>query len=114
MGIAFWNERTGERGVRKRTRLVRRGATREGLHQQYLARGLPYFALAFIGPKSEAEEIKQRLETFLQDELKLELSKAKTLITHAKSDAAKFLGYEIATLQQDRILSKRTQIGHKR
>src|SRR5260221_214110 len=61
------------------------------------------FALAFIGPKSEAEEIKQRLETFLRDELKLELSKAKTLITHAKSDAAKFLGYEIATLQQDRI-----------
>ncbi len=68
------------------------------------------FALAFIGPKSEAEEIKQRLETFLRDELKLELSKAKTLITHAKSDAAKFLGYEIATLQQDRILSKRTQM----
>jgi hypothetical protein len=68
------------------------------------------FALAFIGPKSEAEEIKQRLEAFLQDELKLELSKTKTLITHAKSDAAKFLGYEIATIQQDRILSKRTQV----
>ena len=51
------------------------------------------FALAFIGPKSEAEEMKQQLETFLRDELKLELSKTKTLITHAKSDAAKFLGY---------------------
>jgi group II intron reverse transcriptase/maturase len=72
------------------------------------------FALAFIGPESEAEEMKQQLETFLQDELKLELSKTKTLITHAKSDAAKFLGYEIATLQQDRILSKRTQMQKQR
>jgi group II intron reverse transcriptase/maturase len=50
------------------------------------------FALAFIGPKSEAEEIKQRLETFLRDELKLELSQTKTLMTHAKSDAAQCLG----------------------
>jgi retron-type reverse transcriptase len=30
------------------------------------------FALAFIGPKAEAEEIKQRLRTFLGEELKLE------------------------------------------
>ncbi len=52
--------------------------------------------------------MKQRLEIFLRDELKLELSQAKTLITHARSDAAAFLGYEITTLQQDRILSKRT------
>jgi len=50
------------------------------------------------------------LETFLRDELKLELSQAKTLITHARSDAATFLGYEIATLQQDSILSKRSQM----
>jgi retron-type reverse transcriptase len=31
------------------------------------------FALAFIGPKAEAEEIKQRLRAFLNEELKLEL-----------------------------------------
>jgi hypothetical protein len=68
--------------------------------QPYLACGLSYFALAFIGPKSEAEEMKQRLETFLPDELKLELSQAKTLITHAKSDAAKFLGYGATRLVQ--------------
>ena len=51
--------------------------------------------LGFVGPKAEAEEIKQRLAQFLRDDLKLELSQAKTLITHARTSAAKFLGYEI-------------------
>ena len=50
------------------------------------------FALAFIGPKAEAEEIKQRLRAFLRDELKLELSEEKTLVTHTRDSAAKFLG----------------------
>src|SRR6266699_1278703 len=45
-----------------------------------------YLNLGLIGPKEEAEQIKQRLRTFLQEELKLELSEAKTLITHAKTE----------------------------
>src|SRR2546421_12504748 len=49
--------------------------------------------LGFVGPKEEAEQIKQRLRTFLQEELKLELSEAKTLITHAKTETARFLNY---------------------
>jgi hypothetical protein len=53
--------------------------------------------LGFIGPKAEAEQIKARLAAFLRDNLKLELSEDKTLITHARTDAAKFLGYEIIT-----------------
>jgi group II intron reverse transcriptase/maturase len=59
------------------------------------------FLLGFIGPRSEAEEIKQEIGRFLQEELKLELSEAKTLITHARTEAAKFLGYEITIIQQD-------------
>jgi group II intron reverse transcriptase/maturase len=59
------------------------------------------FLLGFIGPKSEAEEIKQELRKFLQEELKLELSEAKTLITHARDEAARFLGYEVVLLQDD-------------
>jgi hypothetical protein len=59
------------------------------------------FLLGFIGPKSEAEESKQALRKFLHEELKLELSEAKTLLTHARSEAARFLGYEIVTLQDD-------------
>jgi group II intron reverse transcriptase/maturase len=59
------------------------------------------FILGFIGPKEEAEEIKQRLRAFLQEELKLELSEAKTLITHARTETARFLNYEIHTIQKD-------------
>ena len=60
------------------------------------------FALGFVGPKEEAEEIKRQLARFLREELKLSLSDEKTLITHARSEAAQFLGYEVTTLQNDR------------
>lgn len=59
------------------------------------------FLLGFIGPKEEAEEIKQRIGEFLQSELKLELSKTKTLITHARTEVARFLGYEISIMQEN-------------
>jgi len=58
--------------------------------------------LGFTGPKAEAEEIKQRLAQFLRDDLKLELSQDKTLITHARTGAARFLGYEITVQHNDR------------
>ena len=57
------------------------------------------FVLGFIGPKVEAQQVKETLETFLRDTLKLELSREKTLITHATSQAARFLGYELVNQQ---------------
>ena len=57
------------------------------------------FVLGFIGPKAEAKQVKESLETFLCNTLKLELSKEKTLITHATSQAARFLGYELVNQQ---------------
>jgi group II intron reverse transcriptase/maturase len=59
------------------------------------------FLLGFMGPKAEAQEIKEAIGVFLREELKLELSETKTLITHARSDAARFLGYEVMTLHKD-------------
>jgi len=53
------------------------------------------FLLGLTGPKNEAEEIKIQLEQFLRDQLKLEMSPEKTLITHAGSEQARFLGYDI-------------------
>ena len=61
--------------------------------------------LGFTGPKAEAEEIKRRLAQFLQDELKLELSETKTLITHARTSRARFLGYEITTQHNNRTIT---------
>jgi group II intron reverse transcriptase/maturase len=66
------------------------------------------FLLGFSGPKEEAEEIREQLRIFLQDELKLELSQEKTLITHAQTSAAHFLGYEIAVQHSNDKLSSTT------
>jgi hypothetical protein len=64
------------------------------VHQGGKRREAPtYPNLAYVGPKEEAEAIKQRLRTFLREELKLELSEEKTLITHTRDSAAKFLNY---------------------
>jgi hypothetical protein len=52
--------------------------------------------LGFAGPKAEAEQIRVRLAQFLRDDLKLELSPDKTLITHARTQRARFLGYEVS------------------
>ncbi len=60
------------------------------------------FLLGYIGPKSEAMKIKQQIAEFLTDRLKLQLSSEKTLITHSMDDRAKFLGYEIHVLHEDR------------
>ena len=57
------------------------------------------FVLGFIGTKAEAKQVKESLEVFLRDTLKLELSREKTLITHATSQAARFLGYDLVNQQ---------------
>jgi group II intron reverse transcriptase/maturase len=62
--------------------------------------------LGFNGPKAEAEEIKARLAQFLRETLKLELSQDKTLITHARTRAARFLGYEITVQHADTRLTR--------
>jgi group II intron reverse transcriptase/maturase len=68
--------------------------------------------LGFIGPKAEAEEVKKRLARFLRDDLKLELSKEKTLITHARTGAAKFLGYEITARHGNHMLTRGRRTGN--
>jgi group II intron reverse transcriptase/maturase len=62
--------------------------------------------LGFTGPKAEAEDIKARLAEFLRETLGLELNQAKTLITHARSQRARFLGYHVR-VQHDN--AKRTR-----
>jgi group II intron reverse transcriptase/maturase len=63
------------------------------------------FLLAFTGPKEEARTIKSQVQAFLAENLKLEMSEEKTLITHAGEDKARFLGYDIQVIQDDPCLS---------
>lgn len=62
--------------------------------------------LGFIGPKAEAEEIKARLAQFLRETLGLELNQQKTLITHARSQPARFLGYHVIVQHCDTKLTR--------
>ena len=89
-------DRTQVRELRKRQRgLPSQDPQDPGYRRLRYARYADDHLLGFVGPKAEAEQIKQRLAQFLRDDLKLELSQAKTLITHARTGAATFLGYEI-------------------
>jgi group II intron reverse transcriptase/maturase len=62
--------------------------------------------LGFAGPRAEAEQIRARLAAFLRDTLALELNTAKTLITHARTRAARFLGYQITVQHSATKLTK--------
>jgi group II intron reverse transcriptase/maturase len=72
-----------------------------GYRRLYYTRYADDHLLGFTGPKDEAQRIKDRLTTFLREELKLELSAEKTLITHARTGAARYLGYEIVVQHCD-------------
>jgi group II intron reverse transcriptase/maturase len=57
--------------------------------------------LGLIGTKEEAEQIKEQVKDYLHEELQLDLSDEKTLITHARTEAARFLSYQISASQDD-------------
>ena len=65
--------------------------------------------LGLAGPKSEADAIKSAIAAFLRDELHLALSDEKTLITHARDEKAKFLGYEVHILHENSQHDRRRQ-----
>ena len=59
------------------------------------------FILALAGSKADATLIKEALSSFLSDHLHLNLSATKTLITHARTQSARFLGYDIGIGHND-------------
>lgn len=63
------------------------------------------FIVSVIGPKAIAEEIKQKMSTFLMEQLHLTLSPNKTLITH-HSRKAHFLGFDITIYNNNEYVQK--------
>ncbi len=57
------------------------------------------FILGFTGSKEEAKRIKIEIAEWVTNNLKLDLSEEKTLITHASTKFARFLGYDIKVQQ---------------
>jgi group II intron reverse transcriptase/maturase len=62
--------------------------------RMYYCRYADDFLVGIIGSKEEAEAVKEWLGTYLEEELQLELSAEKTLVTHAEN-RVRFLGYDI-------------------
>jgi group II intron reverse transcriptase/maturase len=92
--------RAGDRaGARELTRQMRSLPSKNpmdpGFRRLKYTRYADDHLLGFTGPKAGAEEIKARLAKFLRETLRLELNQDKTVITHARDGAARFLGYDI-------------------
>jgi hypothetical protein len=104
-GLANARRRGDRDATRKHRQELRRLPSRDPYDPDYRRLRYSRYAddhlLGFIGPKAEAEKIKAQLAEFLRDELKLELSAEKTLITHARSQPARYLGYEIIVQHQN-------------
>lgn len=106
--------RAGKRGDRVETRDLRRRLRRlpsvdpqdPGYRRLRYSRYADDHLLGFIGPKAEAEAIKDQLARFLRDDLALELNPDKTLVTHARTRAARYLGYEIIVQHCDEKVTR--------
>lgn len=95
-------DRVKARELRKELRRLPIGDPRDpGYRRLRYSRYADDHLLGFTGPKVEAEAIKDQLARFLRDELALELNADKTLITHARTRAARYLGYEIIVQHGD-------------
>jgi len=78
---------------------LRQMPTQEPFDENYIrlvyVRYCDDFIISVIGNKALTEEIKTTVKEFLKNQLDLELSMEKTLITHTVKERARFLGYEI-------------------
>ena len=103
--------RLGDRDKARHARRVMRGLPvgdpqDPGYRRLRYSRYADDHLLGFIGPKAEAEAIKDQLARFLRENLALELNADKTLVTHARTQAARYLGYEITVQHSDSKITK--------
>lgn len=116
MHKAAW--KLGKKGLTEEARLMRRQLQQlpsrdpddPVFRRLHYVRYADDWLLGFTGTRREAERIKAMMGWFLRDRLKLELSEHKTLITHRRTEAARFLGYEIVVHSND---AKRDRNGHR-
>jgi len=82
----------------------------DGFKRMKYVRYADDFLIGVIGSKQDSELIKEEIEHFLGEKLKLTLSAEKTLITHANSPA-KFLGYEISVRKFSEMTKRSDKTG---
>ncbi len=71
------------------------------------------FLLGWAGSKTEAQDIRDKIAAFLKETLGLELSLEKTVITHAATERARFLGYELKVSRDNsKTITQQHHTGH--
>jgi group II intron reverse transcriptase/maturase len=104
---AVWKlEKKGARGGtrqmrRKLQQLPSRDPDDPDYRRLHYIRYCDDWLLGYTGTRREAEDIKAMIGKFLGSRMKLELSERKTLITHGRTEPARFLGYEIVVHDDD-------------
>ena len=113
---AVWKlEKKGQReGTRQMRRQLQQLPSRDpddpGYRRLHYIRYADDWLLGYTGTRREAEDIKGKIGRFLGYRLKLELAERKTLITHGRTEPARFLGYEIVVHDND---AKHDRNGHR-
>ena len=102
----------GVRALRKRARTIPKGDAHDpGYRRLRYIRYADDWLLGYDGPRTEAEQIKRTIQDWLHDNLHLTLSEEKTLIIHATSTPARFLGYGILNQQANHKRAANGKIG---
>jgi group II intron reverse transcriptase/maturase len=70
------------------------------------------FIVGVSGSKDHCIELRNDIQKFLQERLELKLNLDKTIITHAESSSAKFLGFVIHKTKLKKMARKRDSSGH--
>jgi len=68
------------------------------------ARYVDDFLIGFTGTRAEAEEIKNRIEIFLMDELKLKTNNDKSYVCHSSEKNIKYLGFYVRYLPLNKVI----------
>ena len=82
-----------------------------GFRRLFYVRYADDWVCGVIGAKADAERVKADIKQYLSEQLKLELSEEKTLITNAR-DAARFLGYDVFVSDSEHF--RKDKNGHTR
>jgi group II intron reverse transcriptase/maturase len=87
--------------TRQRRRLPSRDPNDPAYRRLRYIRYADDFLLGYVGTQQEAEDMKRHLKEWLSAHLSLTLSEEKTLISHARTQPARFLGYDVMSQHED-------------
>ena len=94
---------------RERQKIESRDSMDETYRRFRYVRYADDFLIGVIGSKADCVKIKSDITNYMEENLKLELSQEKTLITNAQTPA-KFLGFEVSVCKSDAVKRNKNNV----